>query len=137
MVKLLTPGTGNQNANRRLAIDYIAENVMDVDSIDYTKGNIATADGKEYHVSAYAESGAAFVSTPGMDKSKNSIYESGLTSLMYRQLKKDKRSFVYEVDPKLISVPRGSSTASWEEIDKCSSRVWICVGNEVRVFDRR
>jgi hypothetical protein len=49
--------------------------------------------GTRYHVSAYAETGAAFVSTPGVDKSKYSIYASGVTALMYRQLKNDQRSF--------------------------------------------
>lgn len=136
MDKLLTPGTGNQNANRKKAIEYIAEYIMEVDAIDLIKGNITTTDGNKYHVSAYAESPAAFISTPGVDKSKYSIYESCLTSLMYRQLKDDKRSFVYEVDPRIIPVPKNSSSASWPDIDKCSTRIWICFGDKQRLIDR-
>lgn len=64
-------------------------------------------------MSAYAETGAAFVSTPGVDKSKYSIYASGVTALMYRQLRNDQRSFVYEVDPDDVEVAPGSTSAEW------------------------
>jgi hypothetical protein len=114
-MKLLTPGTGNQRANREKAIGYITENLVETESIDLKAGHITAKDGSTYHVSAYAETSAAFVSTPGLDKSQNSIYASGLLSLMYRQLKNDKRSFVYEVDPSRIKTRPSSSTAEWSD----------------------
>lgn len=135
MHKLLTPGTGNQAENRKRAIEYIAKYILDVDSIDLVHGNITTKDGHSYHVSAYAESRAAFVSTPGVEKSKHSIYESGLTSLMYRQIKNDKRAFIYEVNPKLIPVATNSSSASWDDIKRCSTRIWVCDGDKQKLID--
>ena len=136
-MNILKPGTGNQSANRKAAIQFIKNNIFEVDSINYQTGNIATIDGHEYHVSAYAETGAAFISTPGEDKSKHSIYESGLTSLMFRQIRGDKRSFIYEVDPRKITVKAKSSSAQWSDIDKAASRVWICTEDQIKLIERR
>jgi hypothetical protein len=136
-MKLLIPGNGNQVSNRKVAIEYIAKNIIDVKSIDQKAGNITSIEGDHFHVSAYAETTAAFVSTPGVDKSKNSIYESGLTTLMYRQIKNDKRSFIYEVDPEKIFVKPGSSSAEWPEVDKVATRIWVCTDEGFRLFDRR
>ena len=79
-MKLLKPGTGNQSANRKIAIQYIVDNIIDTASVDNNSGNITGTDGKSFHVSAYAETSAAFISTPGVAKSKHSIYESGLVT---------------------------------------------------------
>ena len=65
-MKLLTSGTGNQVSNRKVAIEYIAGNIIDVKSVDQKAGNITSIDGDRYHVSAYAETTAAFISTPGV-----------------------------------------------------------------------
>jgi hypothetical protein len=136
-MKLLNPGTGNQSANRKKAVQYIVENIIDADKYELGTGNITSKDGTEYHVSAYAESSAAFVSTPGMDRSKGSIYASGLITLMFRQLKGDKRSFIYEVDPAKIHVKPNLTSAEWSDIDKVSTRVWICTDEQVKLIDRR
>jgi len=82
-MNLLEPGTGNQISNRKKAIDYITNNIIEVKSIDLKEGNITAKDGTSYHVSAYAETPAAFVSTPGVDRSMHSIYASGLCTLMF------------------------------------------------------
>jgi hypothetical protein len=136
-MKLLKPGTGNQNANRKAAIQYIVEHIIDTDTYDLKAGNITSKDGTSYHVSAYAESSAAFVSTPGVDKSKYSIYASGLLTLMFRQIKNDDRSFIYEVDPAKIYVKPNSTSAQWSDIEKASSRIWICTDEIVKPIDRR
>jgi hypothetical protein len=136
-MNLLKPGTGNQSANRQKAIEYIASNILDVTDIDLRTGNITTAEGATYHVSAYAESSAAFVSTPGKDKTEYSIYASGLPALMYRQLKKDIRSFIYEVNPTDIKTKPNSSSAEWTDIEKAAKRIWICTAKEVKCIDRR
>jgi pyruvate formate-lyase activating enzyme-like uncharacterized protein len=60
-MKLLTPGTGNQKANRKKAIQYIADNILDVAEFDLKSGNITTMEGERYHVSAYAETGAVLI----------------------------------------------------------------------------
>jgi hypothetical protein len=135
-MNLLVPGNGNQSANRIKAIQYITENILDVDSTDLKSGNISTKDGISYHVSAYAETTAAFVSTPGVDKSQYSIYASGLLTLMFRQLKNDKRSFIYEVDPSKITVKANSSSAEWPNIDKVATRIWICTKENVKLINR-
>ena len=136
-MNLLNPGTGNQSANRKKAVQYIIENIIDTEKYELNSGNITSKDGTEYHVSAYAETPAAFVSTPGMDKSKGSIYTSGLLTLMFRQLKDDKRSFIYEVDPTKIYVKPKSTSAEWSDIDKVSTRIWICTDEQVKLIDRR
>lgn len=136
-MKLLKPGNGNQVANRLKAIKYIAEQIIDTDSYDLNSGMIVAKDGSKYHVSAYAETTAAFVSTPGVDRSKNSIYESGLLSLMYRQLKDDQRSFIYEVDPQDIYVKPNSNSAEWVDVDKASTRIWVCTEKGVTPYDKR
>ena len=87
-MNILKPGNGNQRANRKTAIEYITSNMFEVDSMDVDSGIITTKDGVSYQVSAYAETSGAFVSTPKVEKSKNSIYASGLPVLMFRQLKK-------------------------------------------------
>ena len=136
-MNLLKPGTGNQSANRKKAIQYIVENIIDTEKYESGTGNIVAKDGAQYHVSAYAETPAAFVSTPGMDKTKGSIYASGLITLMFRQLKGDKRSFIYEVNPANIHVKPNSTTAEWSDINKVSTRVWICTEEQVKLIDRR
>lgn len=135
-MKLLMPGTGNQNSNRKKATQYIVENIIDTESFDIAAGNITSVNGISYHVSAYAESKAAFISTPGVDKSKYSIYESGLVTLIFRQLKNDNRSFIYEVDPNSIYVKPNSTSAEWPDIDKASKRIWICTEKEIKIITR-
>jgi len=136
-MSLLKTGTGNQVANRKKAVEFIATHVIETESYDLDSGTISAKDGRKYHESAYAETSAALVSTPGVDRSRNSIYESGLISLMYRQLKRDQRTFVYEVDPERIHVKPGSSEAAWADVDKASTRAWVCVDNRVQLIDRR
>jgi len=136
LMKLLKPGTGNQFENRKKATQYIADNLLTAESVDLIAGNITTKEGIIYHVSAYAETTAAFVSTPGIDKSEYSIYASGLPTLMYRQLKKDNRSFVYEVNPSDIVTKPNSSSAEWSDIDKVAKRIWICTEKGVKCIDR-
>jgi hypothetical protein len=135
-MNILKPGTGNQKANRQAAVEYIASNIFEVDSMDVATGIITTTDGVSYQVSAYAESAGAFVSTPGVKNSKNSIYTSGLPVLMFRQLKNDKRSILYEVDPPKIYVKPGSSTAEWSDISRVATRKWICTSDEIRPIER-
>ena len=135
-MKLLKPGTGNQGPNRKLAVKYITENIIDAKSIDEKSGQITSTDGISYQVSAYAETPAAFVSTPNVDNSKNSIYASGLPALMFRQLRHDKRSFVYEVDPQKIFVKPNSSSAQWSDIEKVSTRIWVCTEESVNLINK-
>lgn len=135
-MNLLNPGTGNQKSNREKAIQYISENILEVESIELKAGNITTKDGITYHVSAYAETKAAFVSTPGVDQSKRSIYASGLPSLLFRQIKGDKRSFIYEANPNDIVTKPNSSSVEWPDIDKVAHRVWVCTETGIRCFDR-
>ena len=135
-MKLLKPGTGNQIANRKIAAQYIVDHIIDTDDYDISACNITSKEGVTYHVSAYAETPAAFVSTPGVDKSQYSIYASGLRTLMFRQLKNDKRSFIYEVDPLKIPVKPNSSSAEWADIDKVSSRIWVCTSEQVKEINR-
>jgi hypothetical protein len=54
-MRLLEPGTGNQINNRKKALLYIAENIIDTDSYDLKANTIITKNGDRYHVSAYAE----------------------------------------------------------------------------------
>ena len=135
-MNILKPGTGNQKANRQAAVEYIAANIFEVESMDVATGIITTTDDVSYQVSAYAESAGAFVSTPGVKNSKNSIYTSGLPVLMIRQLKNDKRSILYEVDPPKIYVKPGSSTAEWSDISRVATRKWICTSDEIRPIER-
>lgn len=134
---LLTPGTGNQRANRKAAVEYIVGTIIEAQEYDPESGRVVAVDGTQYQVSAYAETPAAFVSTPGVDKSKYSIYASGAIALMLRQLKKDKRLFVYEVNPEDIEVAAGSTSAEWTAVDKASRRIWVCAGDKVVVTDKR
>jgi len=131
---ILKPGNGNQKANRKAAVEFIAANILDVESMDVDSGIITTTDGVSYQVSAYAETAGAFVSTPNVQKSKNSIYASGLPALMFRQLKNDKRSILYEVDPPKLHVRTGSSTAQWPDVGKVATRKWICTPDEIRAI---
>ncbi len=135
-MKLLKTGNGNQKANRQAAVEYITSNIFEVESMDVATGIITTTEGVSYQVSAYAETAGAFVSTPGVKNSKNSIYTSGLPVLMFRQLKNDKRSIVYEVDPPKIYVKPGSSTAEWSDISRVATRKWICTSDEIRPIER-
>lgn len=135
-MKLLKPGTGNQNLNRRAAIQFIIDNIIETDSVDLSTGNIVTKEGTAYHVSAYAETPAAFISTPGEKKSIHSIFESGLTSLMYRQLKKDEHSFIYEVNPIDIQLKENINSAQWPDIDKAATRIWVCKNDTFKLIDR-
>jgi len=137
-MKLLKPGTGNQVANRKKAVKYIAKHVIDTESCDPDSGSIVAKDGRKYHVSAYAETSAAFVTTPGVDKTKNSIYASGLVALMYRQLENDQRSFIYEIDPQEIRVKPNSNSAEWHDVRKASTRIWLCTEDKITLtIDRR
>ncbi len=135
-MNILKPGTGNQSTNRKAAVEYIASNIFEVESADSASGKITTTDGVSYQVTAYAETNGAFVSTPNVEKSKNSIYASGLPVLMFRQIKHDERSFVYEVDPLKITVKPNTSTAEWSEISKVAKRMWICTSEEIRLIDK-
>jgi hypothetical protein len=135
VMNILKPGIGNQSANRKAAVEFITSNIFDVESMDVATGIITTTDGVSYQVSAYAETAGAFVSTPNVTKSKNSIYSSGLTALMFRQLKNDKRSVLYEVDPPKLYVKPNSSTAEWTDISKAATRKWICTSDEIRLIE--
>ena len=135
-MNILKPGVGNQNANRKAAVEFITSNIFDVESMDIASGIITTTDGVSYQVSAYAETTGAFVSTPNVEKSRNSIYSSGFPALMFRQLKNDKRSILYEVDPPKIYVKSNSSTAEWSDISKVATRKWVCTSDEIRLIDR-
>ena len=135
-MKLLKPGTGNQVANKKAATQYIAKNIVTAKTVDERSGKITTADGHSFQVSAYAETPAAFVSTPNTDKSQHSIYASGLRALMFRQLKHDDRSFIYEVEPDAIVVKPNSSSAEWVEVEKAATRIWICTDEKVHLIDK-
>jgi hypothetical protein len=135
-MNILKPGIGNQRANRKAAVEYVASNIFDVESMDCATGIITTTDGVSYQVSAYAETMGASVSTPKVQKSINSIYASGLPALMFRQLKNDKRSILYEVDPPKIHVKPNSSTAEWSDISRVATRKWICTSDEIRLIER-
>jgi len=135
-MNILKPGIGNQRANKKAAVEYVASNIFDVESMDCATGIITTTGGVSYQVSAYAETTGAFVSTPNVEKSKNSIYTSGLPALMFRQLKNDKRSILYEVDPPKIHVKPNSATAEWSDVSKVATRKWICTSDEIRLIER-
>ena len=135
-MKLLKPGTGNQSANRKAAIEYITSQIFEAESVDTTTGIITLKDGVSYQVSAYAATPGAFVSTPNVKNAKNSIYSSGHCALMFRQLPRDERSFVYEVDPPKIFVKPGSSTAEWSDISKVARRIWVCTKDNIRLIDK-
>ena len=131
---LLKPGTGNQRRNREKAIKFLESEIFEISQTDIDDGTITIEEGTTYKVSAYAETPAAFVSTPGRDISENSIYETGLPALMVRQLK-DGRIFVYEVNPYDISTD--TNTAEWKVVDKASTRVWIHKNGQTNLSDRR
>ena len=135
-MNILKPGHGNQKANKKAAVEFVSASIFDVESMDVATGIITTTDGVSYQVSAYAETTGAFVSTPNVQKSKNSIYSSGFTALLFRQLKNDKRSILYEVDPKKIYVKPNSSTAEWSDISKVATRKWICTSDEIRLIEK-
>jgi len=135
-MRLLKPGTGNQKANRSKAVKFIVERIIDASDFDLDSGVVTAKDGTRYQVSAYAETGAAFVSTPGLDKSKYSIYASGVTALMYRQLRNDQRSFVYEVEPDDVEVAPGSTSAEWTAVDAAAKRIWVCSGDKIRLIEK-
>jgi hypothetical protein len=135
-VNILKPGSGNQKANKKAAVEYITSNIFEVESMDVATGIFTTTDGVSYQVSAYAETAGAFVSTPTVETSRNSIYTSGLPALMFRQLKNDKRSILYEVDPPKLYVKPNSSTAEWSDISRVATRKWICTSEEIRLIER-
>ena len=135
-MNILKPGTGNQSANRRAAVEYITSNIFEAESVDIASGKFTSTDGDSYQVSAYAETPAAFVSTPNVDKSQYSIYASGLRALMFRQLKNDKRSFVYEVDPQKITLKPKSSSAEWSDVSKVATRIWVCTSDEIKLIEK-
>lgn len=134
-MKLLTPGTGNQRANKASAVRFIAERVLDVASMNEVSGEIVTSAGDTFTVSAYAETTAAFVKTPGKDKDEYSIYASGHRALMVRQLK-DGRIFVYQLDSRAVEPRSGSSSVPWEDIRRAAERTWVCQGDKVREFGK-
>ena len=133
---LLIPGTGNQSANRKKATRYIADNIIDARAVDESSGKITSTDGISYQVSAYAETTAAFISTPKVDKAKYSIYASGLPALMFRQLKDRKRSVIYEVDPNMIAMKPNTKTAEWSEIGRVAARTWVCTKEQISLTER-
>jgi len=135
-MKLLKPGTGNQSANKKAATEYITKNIFVATIVDEKSGKITTADGDSFQVSAYAETPAAFVSTPKNNKSPHSIYASGLRALMFRQLKHDDRSFIYEVEPTDIVKKPNSSSAEWIQVEKAATRIWICTDEQVHVIEK-
>jgi len=135
-MNILKPGTGNQSANRKAAVEYITSNIFEAESVDVASGKFTSTDGDSYQVSAYAETPAAFVSTPNVGKSKYSIYASGLRVLMFRQLKHDKRSFVYEVDPQKITLKPKSSSAEWSDVSKVATRIWVCTSDEIKLIEK-
>ena len=135
-MNILKPGTGNQSANRKAAVEYITSNIFEAESVDAASGRFTTTDGDSYQVSAYAETPGAFVSTPTVTKSKNSIYASGLPALMFRQLKNDRRSILYEVDPLKLYVKPNSSTAEWSDVSKAATRKWICTSDEIVLIEK-
>jgi hypothetical protein len=135
-MNILKLGIGNQKANKKAAVEFVSSKIFEVESKDVATGIITTTDGLSYQVSAYAETTGAFVSTPNVVNSKNSIYSSGLPALMFRQLKNDKRSILYEVDPLKIHVKPGSSTAEWPAISKVATRKWICTNDEIRLIEK-
>ena len=135
-MNILKTGTGNQSANREAATEYITSHIFEVETVDAASGRFTSTDGDSYQVSAYAETRGAFVSTPKTQNSKNSIYASGLPALMFRQLKNDGRSIVYEVDPLKIFVKPNSSTAEWTDVSKAARRIWICTREEIRLIDK-
>jgi len=135
-MNILKPGSGNQKVNRKAAVEYVTSSIFEVESMDVDTGIITTTDGVSYQVLAYAETAGAFVSTPGVKNSKNSIYSSGFNALMFRQLKNDNRSILYEVAPKKIYVKPNSSTAEWTDISKAATRKWICTSEEVRLIEK-
>ena len=55
---------------------------------------------------------------------------------MFRQLKHDKRSFIYEFNPPDITVKANSSSADWTVIEKASSRIWICTKDQVKLIEK-
>ena len=135
-MNILKPGTGKQSANRKAAVEYITSNIFEAESVDVASGKFTSTDGDSYQVSAHAEKPAAFVSTPNIDKSQDSIYASGLRALMFRQLKHDKRSFIYEVDPRKITLKPKSSSAEWSDVSKVATRIWVCTIDEIKLIDK-
>ena len=135
-MRLLKPGTGNQSANRKAAVEFVTSKILETESADPSTGIIKTKDGDSYNVLAFAETAGAFVSTPNVENSRNSIYASGFPVLMFRQLKNDKRSILYEVDPPKIYVKPSSSTAEWSDISRVAKRKWICTDDEIRLIER-
>ena len=135
-MNILKPGTGNQSANRKAAIEFITSKILETESMDLATGIITTTEGVSYQVYAYAETAGAFVSTPNVEKSRNSIYSSGFSVLMFRQLKNDKRSILYEVDPPKVYVKPNTSTAEWSDISRVATRKWICTSDEIRLIER-
>jgi hypothetical protein len=55
---------------------------------------------------------------------------------MFRQLKHDKRSFVYEVDPRKIMLKPRSSSAEWLDVSKVATRIWVCTNDEIKLIDK-
>jgi hypothetical protein len=123
-MNILKPGPGNQSANRKAAVEYITSNIFEAESVDVASGRFTSTDGDSYQVSAYAETPAALISTPKVDESQPGTDASRLRVLMFRQLKHDKRSFVYEVDPQKITLKPRSSSAEWFLARRDSSRVF-------------
>lgn len=133
---ILKPGTGNQITNRKAAIRFLADEIFDLAEADYGAATITVEEGTTYKVSAYAETTAAFVSTPGKDKSEYSIYQSELPHLMVQQFKGGDRMAVYEVNPQNISVQGNSNSAEWKEVERAAVRVWIYKDGKFRVTER-
>jgi len=56
---------------------------------------------------------------------------------MFRQLKNGNRTFIYEVAPKDIFVKNNSNSAMWQDIDKVSSRMWVCMDDKIKCHERK
>jgi hypothetical protein len=135
-MNILKPGPGNQSANRKAAVEYITSNIFEAESVDVASGRFTSTDGDSYQVSAYAETPAALISTPKVDESQPGTDASRLRVLMFRQLKHDKRSFVYEVDPQKITLKPRSSSAEWLDVSKIATRIWVCTSDEIKLINK-
>ena len=135
-MNLLKTGPGNQSANRKAAVEYITSNIFEAESVDIASGKFTSTDGDSYQVSAYAETPAALISTPKVDESQSGTDASRLRVLMFRQLKHDKRSFVYEVDPQKITLKPRSSSAEWLDVSKVATRIWVCTSDEIKLINK-
>lgn len=141
-MKLLSPGNGNQSENNKKAIQFIAKHIFEVENenVHLDKRQIVDKEGVKYQVCAYAESTAAFVSTPGKNReTDDSIYIANLPTLMFQQIKNDSRYIIYEVDLNELKTYQKPSICNveWKDVQKISRRTWVWKDGEIKVFDKR